>query len=55
MDNNCKRNEFENLVKPLIKFLNDNWHPHTKIIIDLTSAEIVTGEESVYTEEYLKD
>lgn len=54
MDND-KRKEFEALAKPLIKFLNDNWHPHTKIIIDSTTAEIVTGEMSIYTEEFLKD
>lgn len=47
--------EFEELSKPLIKFLNDTFNPHTKIIIDTTSAEIVSGECAFYTEEYVKD
>jgi len=39
-----KSNEFKLLAKPLIKFLNDNYNPHCKIIIGSTSAEIVSGE-----------
>jgi len=47
--------EFELLAKPLIKFLNDNFHPHAKIIIDTNSAEILSGECIVYTTEFIKD
>ena len=50
-----KRKEFEALAKPLIKFLNDNTNPHTKIIIDCTSGEIVSGETAFYTKEFIKD
>jgi hypothetical protein len=35
--------EFEELAKPLVVFLQKNYHPHAKIIIDCTSAEIVEG------------
>lgn len=50
-----KTSEFEKLAKPLIKYLNDHFHPHVKIIIDGTSAEIVEGQMAFTTEEYIKD
>ncbi|MCP5003710.1 MAG: hypothetical protein GY941_07115 [Planctomycetes bacterium] len=46
--------EFEKVVKPVIKWLNENGHPHTKIIIDLTTAEMVEGVEAFETEEFIK-
>lgn len=48
-------NEFEQLAKPLIKFINDYYHPHAMIIITPDSADILSGEMSIYTEEYIKD
>lgn len=54
-NNETLRAEFEKLAKPLIAFLNENYNPHTSIIINPTSAEIVSGEMSIYTEEYIKD
>lgn len=50
-----KIDEFESLVKPLIKWLNDNRDPHSLITVDCTSAQVYGGECSVYTEEFLKD
>jgi hypothetical protein len=50
-----KYSEFVNLSKPLIKYLNDNFNPHTKIIIEADGAEIVSGEMSYRTEEFIKD
>ncbi len=47
--------EFEKLARPLIKFLNDNTNPHTKIIIDTDSAEIVYGKCAFNTYEYIND
>ena len=47
--------KFEELAKPLIKFLNDTFHPHVNIIITPTSAEIFTGEAAVHTNEFIKD
>lgn len=48
------RQEFEELIKPVIEWLN-NFHPHTKIIITNTTAEVVEGTIGVYTEEFLRD
>lgn len=47
--------EFEALVRPLMKWINDNYHPHTHIIITLDTAEISCGEQVFYTEEYIND
>ncbi len=35
--------QFRELAQPLVEFLQKNYHPHAKIIIDCTSAEIVEG------------
>jgi len=50
-----KYKEFEALSKPLIKYLNDNHHPHATIIIDTTHAELVEGIMVTETDEYIKD
>ncbi len=47
--------EFDALAKPLVEWINANKNPHTKIIIDSISAEIVDGCYGLYTEEFLKD
>lgn len=38
---------FEQVVIPVIKFMNDNHHPHCKVIIDNSSAELVEGQTFV--------
>ena len=38
--------DFENVVRPVIKYLCENHHPPTTIIITLTNAELLTGEKS---------
>jgi hypothetical protein len=53
--NEQAKDEFERLTRELIKWLNDYWHPHTKIIIDSTSAELVEDINSYTTEDFLKD
>lgn len=50
-----KLEEFEDLAKPLIKFLNDNFHPMMKIIITTDNAELVEGYANIHTDEYVKD
>ena len=49
-----KHEEFTNLCKPLIKFLNDNYHPHAKVIIEPTWGELVEGLMSCKTEAFIK-
>ena len=47
--------EFKVLARPLVKFLNDNYNPHTEIIIDRNSARVVSGECSISITDYIKD
>ena len=49
------REEFKQLSEKLIKFLNDNFHPHTHIIITPTGAELSEGLVAINTMEYVKD
>jgi len=51
----AQRAEFEKLALPLIEWLNKNGNPHMTIVIDQTSAEVLSGELSIYTEAFLKD
>ena len=41
--NDEQRAEFDLISDQMIKFLNDNCHPHMTVIIDSTSAEVVEG------------
>lgn len=47
--------EFDKLADAMIKYLNDNHNPHTKVIIDTTTAEIVGGERCYRTEKHWLD
>lgn len=46
---------FESAAKALMKWINDNGHPHQTIIIDATSAVLYSGEKSITTEEFIKE
>ncbi|ASC26546.1 hypothetical protein ACYBYS_19490 [Klebsiella pneumoniae] len=46
---------FEDVVKPVIKWLNENANPHASAIVDATGATLFTGETRVHTEEFIKD
>lgn len=47
--------EFIKAVEPAIKWLNENCHPHTMILIDGTRAELLEGQMTHRTEEFIKD
>ncbi|MEY7583347.1 hypothetical protein AB9D14_26105 [Klebsiella quasipneumoniae] len=53
--NKARSSSFEDVVKPVIKWLNENANPHTSVNIDATSAQLLTGEIGIHTEEYIKD
>lgn len=42
-------------AKPLIKYLNDNYHPMCTAIVTLTNVEILEGIECDNTNEFVKD
>jgi hypothetical protein len=42
-------------AKPLIEYLNNNYHPHCKIIVECNSVEVLEGLEQSITKEFIKD
>lgn len=55
-DNSAERRKsFKVAVEPVIKWLCDNSYPHTKIIIDCTSAELVEGLMRVVTDKHVRE
>jgi len=50
-----KRARFELACEPLIKWLNDNANPHSTVIVNSTSAELLSGEMNYNTDKFVKD
>ncbi len=50
-----ERVSFNEVVRPAIRWINDNANPHDIIVIDGTSAVLYSGEKSVLTDEFIKD
>ncbi|HFV9306331.1 TPA: hypothetical protein ACIAI9_003937 [Citrobacter freundii] len=50
-----KEESFENAVKPLIKWLSENANPHAVIVVEVGGAVLYSGEQSVVTDEFIKD
>lgn len=52
-----QRKEFEEVVKPVMKFLGNPevFHPYMKVIIDIGKAEIVARSCLFVTEDYIAD
>ena len=47
--------KFEELVRPIMKYLCENYHPHVTIIITPTGAELLEGLKSIQTDDYIRD
>ena len=41
--------------KPLIKWLNENCHPHCSAMVDCSKVELVEGIATNRTDEFIKD
>ena len=52
---NEKKDEFLAAVEPLVKFLNDNGHPHMTVLVTPTGAEIVEGVYSITLDKFVRD
>ena len=50
-----QRAAFEKAAKPLMKFMAENYHPHTQVLLHSTRAELVEGVACINTDEYLID
>ncbi|HHR6139776.1 hypothetical protein [Proteus vulgaris] len=53
--NQKNESEFDAVVKPLMKYLAENYHPHVKVVVDSTTAELVEVHNSISTDEFIKD
>lgn len=47
--------ELEELSKPLLKWLNENGNPHSKLILECGSVELVSGVCMIPCTEFIKD
>ncbi|MGP6612712.1 hypothetical protein ACTZMV_03915 [Klebsiella pneumoniae] len=52
-----RSSSFEDVVKPVIKWLNENASAHTSVYIDRTGAKqlLLTGEAGIHAEGFIKD
>lgn len=46
---------FADSVRPLMKYLGENHHPHTTVIVDVTNAELLEGSIAYNSKEFVKD
>ena len=53
--NEQQRIEFEKVSRPLIKWLNENCHPHVIALIEPGRAELTEGVYSVLVNDYIPD
>lgn len=49
------RKEFESVTRPVIEWLNANYHPHVSVMLDPTSAKLVEDCMCYQTHDYLRD
>ena len=47
--------KFEEASKPLIKWINENCHPHVTAIVTCNSSEILEGSATIRCDEFIKD
>jgi hypothetical protein len=50
-----KLEKFEKAVRPLMKYLAENHHPHTSVYVTSRAAELLEGQQCIITDEYLVD
>lgn len=50
-----REQSFEEVVRPLMKWLADNYHPHCKVIVESDRAELIEGQQSYVTKDFIKD
>jgi hypothetical protein len=50
-----QQKEFEEKARPLMKWLGENFHPHIKVIVDYSDAEIFESSMAFRTDDYVPD
>jgi len=47
--------EFRNIAETMIRYINENHHPHTTVIVTTDKAEIVEGVKTIITDKFIPD
>ncbi len=47
--------DFKEASKPLMRYLAENHHPHTKVQVDSNTSELLEGKEVFKTKEFIVD
>lgn len=42
-----EKEDFESVTRPVLKYLCENYNPHTKVVITHTTAELFEGKKSI--------
>jgi len=50
-----QKEQFKEAVKPLMKYLAENHHPHVTAIVEGGRAGILEGSASIVTDEFIPD
>ena len=50
-----KIKEFEEVTEPVIKWLNENCHPHVMVVITPDSALLAEGVTRIVNDKFIKD
>jgi hypothetical protein len=50
-----QRQEFQAAAEPLVKWLNENCHPHVAVVVTPASAELTEGICSVVIGQFIED
>jgi len=52
--NKKQKEEFEELAKPLMKYLAENHHPHMKVVVESDRFEVVETSAMIINNEFIK-
>lgn len=50
-----QQQSFHAAAQPLMKWLNENCHPHCEAVVGPRSAELVEGQLRIVDEQFIKD
>lgn len=55
INNVPNRDEFERIAREMMRWLAENQHPHTHVVVTANTAELSEGICAIQTDEYLVD
>lgn len=54
LNTRIKLEELKKASEPLIKYIAENYDPHTKLIVDNNSAELLKAERRIINNDYIE-